>query len=319
MSVSLEYLQRCGAETGFQPATLEKVVRLGELAGDIARHPLLGKALALKGGTPLNLAFGPPRRLSVDLDYNYVAHVEREAMLVDRPRVEEAVAVVAGRQGYRVQPSADAFAGRKLQLRYGSVLGGAGVIQIDINYLHRLALDEAGSRLLWQPGELDRPRVAVVGVSELLVGKILALLDRGSPRDAWDVANLPESLAATVSTPRFRQLFMTLAATLDRPLATYSRQRLDTQLAAGRVAAHLAPMLAVEGPPDGRALADRAWETIACLLALGRDELEFFVAIDRGELRLDLLFPDQSSEAARLAAHPALQWKLANARGEARQ
>jgi hypothetical protein len=46
MSVSLDYLQRCGAETGFQPATLEKVVRLGDLAGDIARQPLLGQALA---------------------------------------------------------------------------------------------------------------------------------------------------------------------------------------------------------------------------------------------------------------------------------
>jgi hypothetical protein len=47
MSVSLDYLQRCGAETGFQPATLEKVVRLGELAGDIASHPLLSQALAI--------------------------------------------------------------------------------------------------------------------------------------------------------------------------------------------------------------------------------------------------------------------------------
>ena len=124
MSVSLEYLQRCGAETGFQPATLERVVRLGELAGDIARHPLLGRALTLKGGTPLNLAFGAPRRLSVDLDYNYVANVDRGAMLADRPRVEEAIAVVAQRQGHTVQPSADAFAGRKLHLHYRSVLGG---------------------------------------------------------------------------------------------------------------------------------------------------------------------------------------------------
>jgi len=61
MGVSFEYLQRYAAETGFQPGILEKVVRLGELAGDIARHPRLGEALALKGGTPLNLAFGPTR------------------------------------------------------------------------------------------------------------------------------------------------------------------------------------------------------------------------------------------------------------------
>jgi len=78
MSVSADYLLRCAAETGFQAGTLERVVRLGDLAADIARHPRLGDALALKGGTPLNLGFGPPRRLSIDLDYNYVAQLDRD-------------------------------------------------------------------------------------------------------------------------------------------------------------------------------------------------------------------------------------------------
>jgi predicted nucleotidyltransferase component of viral defense system len=72
MSPSLEYLERCAAETGFQVIAIEKVVRLGELAGDVAGHPVLGEALALKGGSALNLCFGPPQRLSVDLDYNYI-------------------------------------------------------------------------------------------------------------------------------------------------------------------------------------------------------------------------------------------------------
>src|SRR2546425_1001837 len=107
MSPSLEYLERCAAETGFQVIPIEKVVRLGELAADVARHPFLGGALALKGGTALNLCFGPPHRLSVDLDYNYIAHLEREQMIEDRPRVERAVADLARRRGYRVQQSAD--------------------------------------------------------------------------------------------------------------------------------------------------------------------------------------------------------------------
>jgi hypothetical protein len=45
MSVSANYLRRCAAETGFPAGTLERVVRLGELAADIARHPRLGEAL----------------------------------------------------------------------------------------------------------------------------------------------------------------------------------------------------------------------------------------------------------------------------------
>lgn len=55
MSISLEYLQHCSTETGYGIGPLEKVVRLGEIAADIARHPLLGNVLALKGGTAFNL------------------------------------------------------------------------------------------------------------------------------------------------------------------------------------------------------------------------------------------------------------------------
>lgn len=94
MSVSLEYLTSCSAKTGYQVVPLEKAVRLGELAGDMARHPFLGSVLALKGGTALNLCFGPPKRLSMDLDYNYIGQIVREKMLADRPRVEKAVSEI---------------------------------------------------------------------------------------------------------------------------------------------------------------------------------------------------------------------------------
>lgn len=88
MSVSLQYLERCAGETGYQVATLEKVTRLGEIAAEIAKHPLLGTALALKGGTALNLCMDEgPTRMSVDLDYNYIARVDREQMLADRAKV----------------------------------------------------------------------------------------------------------------------------------------------------------------------------------------------------------------------------------------
>jgi len=105
MSPSLEYLERCAAESGFAVATLEKVARLGEFAGDVGRHAFLKEALVLKGGTALNLGYGAPTRLSVDLDFNYVGAAERSAMLEDRPRVEQAVVELARRSGYRVQQS----------------------------------------------------------------------------------------------------------------------------------------------------------------------------------------------------------------------
>lgn len=93
MSLSFEYLERCATESGFTVSTLEKVARLGELAGDIGRHAFLKEVLILKGGTALNLCYGAPTRLSVDLDFNYVGALDRTVMLAERPKVEQAVMI----------------------------------------------------------------------------------------------------------------------------------------------------------------------------------------------------------------------------------
>jgi adenine-specific DNA methylase len=47
LPASVEFLERAAAETGFQVEALEKVVRLGELAADVARHPLAACRAAL--------------------------------------------------------------------------------------------------------------------------------------------------------------------------------------------------------------------------------------------------------------------------------
>jgi predicted nucleotidyltransferase component of viral defense system len=107
MSVDLRRLRELAAETGFRAETLEKVIRLGEIAGDVARHPLLSRALVLKGGTAINLCFGEPRRLSVDLDFNYVGSLEKAAMEAERPEVERALQIIAQGRGYAIQQSAD--------------------------------------------------------------------------------------------------------------------------------------------------------------------------------------------------------------------
>ncbi len=60
MNRSRAWFDSVARELGYRADTLEEVVRLGELAGEVARHPFLSSVLALKGGTALNLCFGPP-------------------------------------------------------------------------------------------------------------------------------------------------------------------------------------------------------------------------------------------------------------------
>jgi predicted nucleotidyltransferase component of viral defense system len=171
VNLSLEFLERCAAESGFRVSALEKVGRLGDLAGDIMRHPFLGKALALKGGSALNLCFGRPQRLSVDLDFNYIGHAEREKMFEERPLIEAALVELANKRKFRVQKSAEAFAGRKFYLHYRSVLGSEDRIEVDLNFVFRVPLSGLESRELWQPGELvDYSRPLVIDISPGSVG-----------------------------------------------------------------------------------------------------------------------------------------------------
>ncbi len=192
MNLSGEVLARLETGTGFRAATLEKVLRLGTIAGEITAHPFLGSRLLLKGGTAIQLGLGAPLRLSVDLDYNYVGQLEREAMLRERPEVEDALQRVTRAGGYQVTRSPDEHAGRKLYLGFRSHAGSLERIELDINYQMRQPIGPPVERALWQPGQAPRAMIHSVGDEELWAGKIAALLDRTMPRDLFDVAHLGE-------------------------------------------------------------------------------------------------------------------------------
>ena len=312
MRPSFDFLERTSSETGYQSSPLEKVILLGEFAGDIARHPFLGEVLVLKGGTALNLCFGEPGRLSVDLDFNYIGHVEREMMLEDRPRVEKAVTELARRQGYLVQNSADAFAGRKLYLSYTSVLGQTDRIEVDMNYLFRLPIAKPEIREMWQPGGLDRPSIRAVSLSKLIVGKLLAFLDRGAVRDAWDIGRLPEIAGDELKSPVFRARFIAMSAILDQPLTSYPLSRIKDRLTEISIAQELTPLLTFDTTSHARAMVERAWQVVSPLLSLRKNERDYVAAISGGDLNLSLLFSQDKQEAKRLAGHPALLWKMTN-------
>jgi len=310
-----EFLERCSTDTGFRVAALEKVVRLGEVMGAIGSHPLLSTTLALKGGTALNLAFGPPTRLSVDLDFNYVGSTDRQEMLEAKPGIEATVVTLGRRLGYSVQLSADEFAGRKVYLNYRSVLGPTDRIEVDLNYLMRQPIGAPRVGTLWQPGGLDEPRTLLVSPMELAIGKFLALLDRGAVRDVWDAANLPQALVEVVHAESFRPWFVAMAAILPNPLANYTRARLDNRMTTATIDEQLLPMLAGGNPSDPATLVERAWSVVAPFLHLRGNEAAYHDAFSAGDLRADLLFGTDGTSWATLEAHPAIRWRLQNIRG----
>jgi hypothetical protein len=312
MPVSLEFVNLCASDTGYDPNTLEKVIRLGELAEAINNHAFLTESLLLKGGTPLNLAFGLPSRLSVDLDYNYVGEVNRQRMIDKRPEVENAIVSIAERMSYSVQQSAYAFAGKKFFLGYRSVLGNLDRVEVDISYLYRVQIGLSNVRPLWQPGGLDDVNVRVVSDMELVIGKILAFLDRVAPRDAWDITQLSGLLLEVLQSSNGRGWFIAMSAILDHPLDTYTNDRVRKLLTPKMIREQLIPMLAGEHSLDSNTLADDAWQIVSPLLDITPEEHKYIDALQKGELCAELLFPDDEDASKKVASHPAICWKIKN-------
>ena len=153
--ISRERLEAVAETTGFRAEVLEKVILLLSLLDGFRSHPLLNKLLVLKGGTALNMFFFNLPRLSVDIDLNYIGAVEREAMLAERPRVEEAIRATCSREGFIVHRVPEEHAGGKWLLRFESALGQGGNLQVDLNFMFRIPL--------WPVKTLNSHRLALTG------------------------------------------------------------------------------------------------------------------------------------------------------------
>lgn len=187
---SLQTLQRLASDTGYQPGTLEKVLRLIDLLQEIAGDDLLASRFALKGGTALNVFHLGLDRLSVDIDLNYIGELDRERMLAERPALEEALGRIFAAAGYRIRRQPDDHAGGKWLAVHPSALGGNGTIEVDINYMMRQPLfgtSRMDSVLL---GTARAKDVLVIDLHEIIAGKLVALLDRRAARDLFDARRI---------------------------------------------------------------------------------------------------------------------------------
>jgi predicted nucleotidyltransferase component of viral defense system len=183
-------LQRIAGETGRPAGTLEKVLRLMDVLQEIARDPVLAERLVLKGGTALNVFHLKLDRLSVDIDLNYVGALDRQAMEADRPQVDAALNRLLTAQGYAIRRQPDDHAGGKWIARYGSALGGAATVEVDINYMSRQPLFGAARMDSIDLGGTRALNVPVLDLHEVVASKLVALVDRQAARDLFDARRI---------------------------------------------------------------------------------------------------------------------------------
>ena len=316
MRVSAERLAAAAEATGFRADMLERVAQLIGLLAAIQRHPFLRGKLALKGGTALNLFVFDVPRLSVDIDLNYLGAESREAMLAERPRLEEALDAVFRREDLSSRQTTNEHAGSSWTLRYPTASGQTGRVDVDINYMYRVPLWPITVMASRRVGDWQATGVPVVDVHELAAGKLAALLSRQRARDLFD-SRLIFSIDA-LDLGRLRTAFVVYGAMNRRDWRTVSTG--DVSFDAAELANQLAPALrggaeqSIEVGGYGQTLVDECRHALSALLPFTEGERAFLDRLlDGGEIDATLLTDDPGLQQ-RIEAQPLLAWKAQHVR-----
>ena len=110
-------------------------------------------------------------------------------MEADRSGLEDRIERLMELKGYTARRGPSEHAGGKWIYRYASALGGAGTIEIDINYLYRGPLYGVDRMRSVPIGSYRATNVPVLDIHEIVAGKMVALVTR---RVARSVRRAPD-------------------------------------------------------------------------------------------------------------------------------
>ncbi|TKB08838.1 nucleotidyl transferase AbiEii/AbiGii toxin family protein [Desulforhopalus sp. IMCC35007] len=317
MKISHEKLITQAEATGFRPDVLEKVAHLLGLLEALGSHPFLKGKLALKGGTALNLFIFKVPRLSVDIDLNYVGEEDREAMLAERPRIEQAVQAVFAREGFTVRRMPEEHAGGKWSLRYQSAAGLGGNLEVDLNFMYRVPLWPVRLSDSYPVGTWQANKIPVIDIHELAAGKLAALLARRQARDLFDSHRILHK--ENLDQARLRIAFVVYGAMNRKDWRKVSVE--DVNFENTELARQLIPTLrATEFSEQelidqyGARLVEECRQALSVVLPFSEKEKAFLdLLLEQGEIDSTILTADSDLQQ-RIQRQPLLEWKAVNVR-----
>ena len=317
MRISPEKLAAEAEATGFRADMLEKAARLLAVLDALRDHPRLKGKLVLKGGTALNLFVFDVPRLSVDIDLNYVGAQSRDAMLEERPKIEDAVQAVFRREDFAVRRMPHEHAGGKWSLHYTSASGQSARLDVDVNFMYRVPLWPVTTMDSRSLGSWRATAILVVDLHELVAGKLSALLARRKARDLFD-SRLIFSMDG-LDRERLRIAFVVYGAMHRKDWRTVSVADVDVDVA--ELVNQLVPSLHIgviggreEGATYGKTLVEECQRGLSAVLPFKDAERAFLdLLLETGEIDATILTSDRSLQK-RIQAQPLLEWKALNVR-----
>ena len=317
MKFSASELLPLAEKTGYRAEMIEKVLQLMRLLNALNTHPYLKNKWALKGGTALNLFRQNLPRLSVDIDLNYIGALDRETMLAERPKFEQAVQAVCNREGFAVRRSPEEHAGGKYLLTYQSYTGQSSNLEIDINYMFRQPLWSIKPYVSLELGPVKVNNIPVLDIHELAAGKLAAMLSRGQARDLFDSHFLLKS--EVLNPDKLRLAFVVYGAMNRNDWRSVTTENINFEPA--ELARQLLPTLKAGtaekyGKPTdyGLYLIKECRESLSTVLPFTPSEITFLdLLLDQAIIDATLLTSDPVLQA-RIQNQPLLQWKAHNVR-----
>ena len=317
MTISDKEILTISEQKGFNPQMLEKVLYLMHLLQSLNNHPFLKEKWVLKGGTALNLFIFNLPRLSVDIDLNYTGSVDREQMISDRPKVEQACRAVFSREGFNIRRMPTEHAGGKWILSYRSYTGQPGNLEVDFNFMFRQPLWSPEARSSIKLGKHQATHIPVLDKHELAAGKLAALLARTQARDLYDVSKIFTSLE--LDAKLLRIAFIVYGGMNKKDWRKVSAETVSVDVE--DLERKLLPILhdktlTVDQTAKnyGQMLVEECRKGLSAILPFTRNERLFLdKLLDEGNIDPTLLTDDTELQEL-IRVQPQLQWKALNVR-----
>ncbi len=307
---SAKEVNKIANEANFSKNTCEKVLRLLSILNFINESEIKD-ALALKGGTAINLFLLDLPRLSVDIDMDFNIPSDRATMLSRRAKIDALIKGYMENEGYHLSDRSkfvhtlDSYV-----YSYQTTSGSNDVLKIEINYSDRVhvlkAENKHSTNVLGETASIN-----VLSNEELIGSKINALLARTTPRDVYDVYNLfkTENIKDETLIKKIAIFYLCLGS--DIPVnfedildnALFKIQSLNYQ----RIKETLIPVLHKGIKFDVQNVSAYVSKKIKEMFILETNDIEFINAINDKKFVPNLLFEGYQTED--ISNHPMGIWK----------
>lgn len=310
MNYSRKELGDLAKELHVMRDTLEKVIRLAEILGDLGSDEAFKGRFALKGGTAINLMVFDLPRLSTDIDLNLSENISREELPEVRKKLKENLLSYMEESGYTLDEKSRAtFSLDSLLFGYTNVAGNRDRLKMDLNYslrAHVLPLCTETSK----PAFLPKFSTTIVHPVEIYASKTIALMTRAAPRDLYDMNHFVHNIRMRPEKAElYRKATMFyLAVSSDVAPVNPNFDAMDN-IVQNHVFRELLPVMRDR---ESFELGSAKRDVKAFLrehIAPTENEMRFLKEFRKGEYHPELIF-DSPEILSRLRNHPMALWKI---------